>query len=78
MQLTAQTKQGPVQGRECGEIAFAGIPYASPPIDGLRFAPPTPPVKDQQFLMRNNLVQHLLNSGDGLTTLMKSIGMKTA
>ena len=46
MQLTAETEQGPVQGRERGEIAlFAGIPYASPPVDGLRFAPPSPPVK---------------------------------
>ena len=51
MQLTAQTEQGPVQGRERGEIAlFAGIPYASPPVDGLRFAPPTPPVKRTTIL----------------------------
>ena len=51
MQLIAETEQGPVQGRERGEIAlFAGIPYASPPIDGLRFAPPTPPVKRTTIL----------------------------
>ena len=51
MQLTAQTEQGPVQGRERGGIAlFAGIPYASPPVDGLRFAPPTPPVKRTTIL----------------------------
>ena len=62
MQLTAQTEQGPVQGRERGGIAlFAGIPYASPPVDGLRFAPPTPPVKRTTILDANNLVQHLLN-----------------
>ena len=51
MQLIAETEQGPVEGRERGEIAlFAGIPYASPPVDGLRFAPPTPPVKRTTIL----------------------------
>ena len=69
MQLITDTEQGPVKGREReGVILFAGIPYASPPIGNLRFAPPTP--ADQ----RTNLLeatQFGLASpqlpGDGLT-----------
>jgi len=39
----AQTKQGPVEGREKdGVQLFSGIPYAAPPVGELRFRPPQP------------------------------------
>jgi para-nitrobenzyl esterase len=39
----AETSLGPVRGRRAGGVAvFAGIPYAAPPVAGLRFAPPAP------------------------------------
>ena len=51
MQLITDTQQGPVKGREReGVILFAGIPYASPPIGNLRFAPPTPPHQRTKLL----------------------------
>ena len=43
MSLIAQTKSGPVQGREKdGVLLFAGIPYAAPPVGERRFLPPVP------------------------------------
>lgn len=40
---TAQTAAGPVQGvEEASMLAFRGIPYAAPPVNDLRFAPPQP------------------------------------
>jgi|TARA_B100001094_G_scaffold230911_1_gene225621 para-nitrobenzyl esterase len=51
MQLTVDTQQGPVEGRSReGAILFAGIPYASPPVGILRFAPPAPPVQRANLL----------------------------
>lgn len=39
----AKTTTGPVQGREKeGVLLFAGIPYAAPPVDGLRFRAAVP------------------------------------
>ncbi|MGH3602266.1 MAG: carboxylesterase family protein, partial [Pseudonocardiaceae bacterium] len=39
------TTSGPVLGAwECGVAAFRGIPYAAPPVEARRFAPPQPPV----------------------------------
>ena len=36
--VNASTTRGPIIGREKeGVLLFAGIPYAAPPIDGLRF-----------------------------------------
>ena len=41
MQIIAQTQSGTVQGRERDDVLlFAGIPYAAPPVDDLRFRPP--------------------------------------
>ena len=69
MQLIAETEQGPVEGRERGEIAlFAGIPYASPPVGNLRFAPPTPPVKRTNVLAAQQFGPASPQlPGDGLT-----------
>ena len=69
MQLITDTQQGPVKGREReGVILFAGIPYASPPIGNLRFAPPTPADQRTKLL---EATQFGLASpqlpGDGLT-----------
>lgn len=37
------TRQGPVRGtQEAGLYVFRGIPYAQPPVGGLRFLPPQP------------------------------------
>lgn len=46
--LTVDTEQGPVLGHYVGSGAnqvreFLGIPFASPPVGDLRFAPPVPP-----------------------------------
>ncbi|MGH3672287.1 MAG: carboxylesterase family protein, partial [Pseudonocardiaceae bacterium] len=39
------TTSGPVLGAwKCGVAAFRGIPYAAPPVEARRFAPPQPPV----------------------------------
>ena len=38
-----ETQDGPVQGREDGELyTYFGIPYAAPPIGPLRWKPPQP------------------------------------
>ena len=45
--IQATTKYGAVEGvrGNCqGYTVFKGIPYAAPPVGGLRFAPPQPPV----------------------------------
>ena len=43
MPIVAQTRSGPVQGREKeGVLLFAGIPYAAPPAGRRRFRAPTP------------------------------------
>lgn len=43
MALLAQTRNGPVQGREKdGALLFAAIPYAAPPVGERRFLPPAP------------------------------------
>jgi para-nitrobenzyl esterase len=42
---TVDTKYGPVTGYIAGgAVNFKGIPYAAPPIGGLRWKPPEPPV----------------------------------
>jgi len=41
----AQTQSGAVQGVVVGdELAFRGVPYAAPPVGGLRWKPPQPPI----------------------------------
>jgi len=41
---TIETKDGKIQGYiEQGIKIFKGIPYSAPPVDNLRFKPPTPP-----------------------------------
>ena len=69
MQLITDTQQGPVKGREReGVILFAGIPYASPPIGNLRFAPPTPPHQRTKLLEATQFGPAAPQlPGDGLT-----------
>jgi para-nitrobenzyl esterase len=44
MGTIVETRQGRIEGREeAGVEVFRGIPYAAPPVDALRFAPPQPP-----------------------------------
>ncbi len=41
--ITIETTNGPVQGRYKNDVMlFAGIPYAAPPVDSLRFKAPQP------------------------------------
>lgn len=49
--LRAETTEGPVHGSYSeGCLWFKGIPYASPPVGPLRFAPPEPPAKRTALL----------------------------
>ncbi len=42
--ITVDTRYGPVIGRDKeGVCLFAGVPYAAPPVESLRFKPPQPP-----------------------------------
>jgi para-nitrobenzyl esterase len=44
MDVTVETTYGKVAGRRFpGHDQFRGIPFAAPPTDALRFAPPAPP-----------------------------------
>jgi para-nitrobenzyl esterase len=41
--ITVDTTSGPVHGRHKEEVClFAGLPYAAPPVENLRFKPPQP------------------------------------
>lgn len=41
--ITVETTRGPIQGRSKeGVYLFAGVPYAEPPLENLRFKPPQP------------------------------------
>ena len=41
--ITVETTSGPVVGRSKEQVyLFAGVPYAAPPVDELRFKPPVP------------------------------------
>ena len=62
------TELGAIEGRVQGDVAeFLGIPFAQPPLDALRFAPPQPPVawdgvRDAtQF--KHNCMQGTMNMG---------------
>lgn len=49
--LLVATSQGPVQGKQSGDVAvFMGVPYAAPPVGPLRWKPPaTAPVRATAF-----------------------------
>ena len=50
----ALTTEGPVKGVDNADtIAFLGIPYAKPPVNALRWAPPQPPVAREGTLQAN-------------------------
>ena len=56
METVVQTKYGPIQGfKYNGTVNFLGIPYASPPLNDLRFASPVPPTPWKDVLNTTRL-----------------------
>ena len=62
------TELGAIEGRVQGDVAeFLGIPFAQPPLDALRFAPPQPPVAwdgvHDATQFKHNCMQGTMNMG---------------
>jgi para-nitrobenzyl esterase len=59
--LKVKTKQGVLQGKSDAAVrAFLGIPYAAPPVEGLRWRPPMPPARWKGVRLATEFASHCM------------------